>query len=120
MDLAVFQSYGIPSLMAGFLGWRFLKFRRARSRLSRLAEVGAVVVDVRSRGEFAESCNPLSVNIPLDELVRRAEGLDPAKPIVVCCASGGRSARAAAILRGRGFQDVVNAGPWQNTLRVGS
>jgi rhodanese-related sulfurtransferase len=36
--------------------------------------------------------------------------------VVVCCASGTRSAAAAAILKARGFKEVVNAGPWTNTL----
>ena len=32
------------------------------------------------------------------------------KPVVVYCASGGRSAVAAQILRANGFVDVTNAG----------
>ncbi len=77
---------------------------------------GGVIVDVRSPGEFAAGANPLSRNIPLGELEGRLKELDPAVPVMVCCASGMRSALAAAILRRAGFQEVVNMGSWSNTL----
>ena len=53
---------------------------------------------------------------PLGGLDARAGELDASKPVIVCCASGTRSAMAAAVLARRGFKEVVNAGPWANTL----
>jgi len=46
--------------------------------------------------------------IPLGELPRRLGELDPSAEIVVHCKSGGRSARAAALLQERGFTRVFN------------
>ncbi len=116
MDLSNFQSYLFPVALVAFFGWRLLRFRQVRSRLPSLLSQGAVVVDVRSRGEFLSGARDGSVNIPLDELERGAESLDREKPIVVCCASGTRSAMAASVLKRKGFQIVVNAGPWTNTV----
>ena len=46
--------------------------------------------------------------IPLGELPRRLGELDPAAEIVVHCKSGGRSARAVALLREKGFDRASN------------
>lgn len=116
MDISPLASYLIPALVLGFLGWRFMGFRRVRGALPGLLGAGAVIVDVRSPGEFAGGAAPGSVNIPLRELASRAGELDPSKPVVLCCASGTRSAMAAAILKRAGFSLVYDAGPWGNTL----
>ena len=36
------------------------------------------------------------------------------RPVIVCCASGTRSAMAAHRLRRLGFKQVVNAGSWRS------
>jgi phage shock protein E len=71
---------------------------------------GATVLDVRTPSEFAGGSYPGAVNIPLAALAARTRELRRDRPVVVYCASGVRSARAAAVLRGAGFGDVVNAG----------
>jgi rhodanese-related sulfurtransferase len=116
MELTQAQFYAVPALVAGFFAWRLLRFRAAKKGVPALLGEGAVIVDVRSRGEFAVAGNPVSINIPLDELERRSDELDPSKPVVLCCASGTRSAMAAALLRRKGFRKVSNAGPWHNTV----
>lgn len=76
---------------------------------------GAVIVDVRSPGEFASGHAKGAVNIPLDQLeLKLAKVKSYRKPIVVCCASGMRSARAKAILTSQGVSDVHDAGSWRN------
>jgi rhodanese-related sulfurtransferase len=80
----------------------------------RLRREGAQVVDVRSPGEFAGGHAEGSVNIPLDELEQRAGELDRGRWVIVCCASGTRSAMARHRLRKHGFERVLNAGPWRN------
>ena len=115
-DFETIQPYLIPAAVAAFLLFRYIRFRLARGRLPDLAARGAVFVDVRTPAEYASGSRPGSVNIPLDSLARRAAELDKTRPIVLCCASGARSAAAAAILRQLGFAEVVNAGPWKNTL----
>ena len=115
MTFEEIQPYLIPAAVAAFLLYRFLKFRGVRGKLPELARGGAVFVDVRTPAEHAAGSRPGSLNIPLDELERRAGELDRSKTIVLCCASGARSGVAASILKRKGFT-VINAGPWQNTL----
>jgi rhodanese-related sulfurtransferase len=116
MDQEALRPWLVPAAVAAWFAWRFLKFRAVKRRLPELLRRGAIVVDVRSAAEFAGGARPGSLNIPLDSLQRRSAELDPAKPVVVCCASGTRSAVARGILAARGFKEVVNAGPWTNTL----
>jgi len=110
------QSYLPIGAVAAWFGWRFLKFRSVKARLPELLSRGAVIVDVRSPAEYAAGARPGSLNIPLGELAGRAKALDASKPVIVCCASGTRSGMAAGILKSKGFKEVVNAGPWANTL----
>jgi len=116
MDNESLQKWIVPALVLAWLLRKLLLFRAAKKRLPALLEQGALVVDVRSKGEYAAGARPGSLNIPLGELERNLSRLDPAKPVIVCCASGTRSAMAAGILRKNGFKNVLNAGPWQNTL----
>ncbi len=79
----------------------------------------ALVIDVRSPGEFATGNVPGSLNIPVSDLPRRIGEIDKTRSIVVCCASGGRSAMAAAILKGNRFKGIYDVGPWQNAMKRG-
>ncbi len=72
---------------------------------------GATIVDVRTTDEFNEEHYPGAVNIPVEEAhLRLAEFGDKARPVVVYCATGSRSAYAARVLRMAGYADVTNAG----------
>jgi hydroxyacylglutathione hydrolase len=64
------------------------------------------VLDVRNAGELEAGMLPDARHIPLAELARRMDELDPATPVVVYCAGGWRSSVAASLLRARGFADV--------------
>jgi molybdopterin/thiamine biosynthesis adenylyltransferase/rhodanese-related sulfurtransferase len=67
-----------------------------------------VILDVREESE-AKICRiPGSTLIPLGELPRRLDELDLSAEIVVHCKSGGRSARAVALLREKGFTKAEN------------
>lgn len=77
----------------------------------RLVAQGALLVDVRSRGEFAERPVPGAVNVPIDELQRRARELGPPdRPVVVYCHTGARAAAAKLMLERAGFRRVHNVG----------
>jgi len=54
------------------------------------------------------------VKIPLHEIHERAKELDRARWVIVCCASGARSAMARRKLRAQGFDRVLKAGSWRN------
>ena len=98
----------------------FVLIQRLRARKAPSAVVsekirsGATIIDVRTAGEFAGASYPRAKNIPVDLLPARMAGLPKDKPIVLYCASGARSARAARILKQAGFADVVNAGSLQS------
>ena len=62
--------------------------------------------------EFAQGHAPRSRNIPLDQFQARIPEIDPAKPVILCCASGGRSGAAKTLLEQAGYREVHNAGPW--------
>lgn len=86
------------------------------TQITQLIAQGATIIDVRSPAEFRQGANPKSVNIPIDRFSDSIATLDPNQTYVLCCASGGRSGMAEGILRSKGFKNVVNAGPWQNTM----
>jgi phage shock protein E len=73
---------------------------------------GAIIVDVRTKGEYQGGHIRNSVNIPLDKLAQNLKKLDKNKPVITCCASGMRSASAKSILKSNGFTEVHNGGAW--------
>ncbi|MBI3130792.1 MAG: rhodanese-like domain-containing protein [Acidobacteria bacterium] len=105
----------LPLALFGFLWWR----GRGASpdQLKALMARDAQRVDVRTAGEFAAGHASGTVNIPLDQLARRTAELDKARPVLLCCASGSRSAMAANLLKAQGFE-AVNAGPWGKLLNL--
>lgn len=72
---------------------------------------GAVLLDVRTKEEYADYHISGSVNIPLDRL-DTIHGNIPDKtiPLFVHCLSGGRSASAAAYLKRNGYSRVYDIG----------
>ena len=65
------------------------------------------VLDVREPHEY-QICNINGHLIPLGDLPRRVNELDPNQEIVAHCRSGARSAKAADFLRKAGFRNVHN------------
>jgi rhodanese-related sulfurtransferase len=60
------------------------------------------IVDVRTTSEFSGGHVNGSVNIPLNEVQSRVEEFRKMQqPLVLCCASGGRSGQAAAFLQSK-------------------
>jgi rhodanese-related sulfurtransferase len=106
--------YLLLAVVAGYFAWRVINSFLVRRRLPSLLKEGAQLVDVRGRGEFAAGHAANSINIPLPEIGERAGDLDRSRPVIVCCASGTRSAMAAHRLRRLGFGRVVNAGSWRS------
>jgi rhodanese-related sulfurtransferase len=74
---------------------------------------GAVIIDVRSAGEYRGGHIPGSKNIPLQNLSGQIAKLDKKKPIITCCASGMRSGSAKSLLKAKGFE-VYNGGSWMS------
>ena len=81
---------------------------------------GAVVVDVRTPGEFAAGAIPGAVNIPVDDLRERlAELPDGDAPLILHCGVGIRSHAALAALKGSGRM-VLNLDGGYTTWKAGS
>jgi len=77
-----------------------------------IKEKQGTVVDVRTTEEFSAGNAEGSINIPLQEIERRMDELIKLKqPLVLCCASGGRSEQATQHLMQQGFE-CCNAGSW--------
>lgn len=70
------------------------------------------IVDVRTREEFTGGHVAGSVNIPLQEIPDRMDEIKSMKqPLVLCCASGGRSGQATYYLSQQSIE-CCNAGSW--------
>jgi phage shock protein E len=80
---------------------------------AQLVKDGAIILDVRTSGEFSTGHIKGSINIPVNSLAHNLTKLKAKnKPIITCCASGMRSASAKSILQSNGFSDVYNGGSW--------
>jgi len=73
----------------------------------------ATVVDVRTPTEFVEGHVKGSVNIPLQEIPTRLTEFKKMKNIILCCASGNRSAQATNYLKRNGIE-FENGGSWRD------
>lgn len=87
-----------------------------------LVEGGAFLLDVRERSEFSAGHAPQARNVPLSQLAGHLAKVPEDRTIVTVCRSGARSAHAARLLAGQGY-DVVNLSggmyAWQRAgLRV--
>jgi len=107
----------LAALLVGLGWWLLLRGRNRPAPLTQqqvheLRRKGALILDVRSPGEFAQGHVKGARNIPLGTLRDRLGDLDKDKPILACCASGARSASARSILLKAGFKEVHNVGPW--------
>jgi rhodanese-related sulfurtransferase/rubrerythrin len=72
-------------------------------------EEGAyTLLDVRQPGEYESEHIPGARLIPLPGLKDGRRQLDSQKPVIVYCASGGRSLAAAQLLSGLGFNEIYN------------
>lgn len=70
------------------------------------------IIDVRTPGEFSGGNVAGSINIPVQEILQRLEEIKNLKqPLLLCCASGGRSGQATEFLSRQGIT-CYNGGSW--------
>ena len=103
-------------LIAGLLMATLLLGRVGRGRSGEeahaLVDQGAVLVDVRTKQEFAAGHLPGAINIPVQDLDVRVNELgNTHTPVVVYCRSGTRSSYAAGVLERAGYERVLDLGP---------
>lgn len=105
-------------IVAGIIALIFLIFYRVKNTViadsksvKDKIQSGAKIFDVRTVDEFQSGHYPGAINIPVDQISKRIEEFgDKSKPIIVYCASGGRSSSARGVLLSLGYTDVTNAG----------
>jgi rhodanese-related sulfurtransferase len=81
-----------------------------------LVETGAQIIDVRTPAEFSTGHIPNSMNIPLALLTKRIARHNKDTQIILCCASGMRSATARNTLLSMGYRFVHNGGSWKRLM----
>ena len=117
MGLARIALFVLAAFGALFIVKMLLRMRGLPpEQIAEIKSRGAQMIDVRTSAEFSSGHATGSKNIPLDRLQDRLKDLDRKRPILVCCATGSRSAMAKTLLERAGFAEVHNAGPW-TTLR---
>lgn len=85
----------------------------SNDELAKTINNSALLVDVRSSGEFESGNVKGSINIPVDQISNHlAKFKAKDNNIVVFCRSGMRSSQAKSILEKNGFTNVTNAGTW--------
>lgn len=76
-----------------------------------IGKKGAQLIDVRTPKEYEKGHlkEALLINYMADNFKDNAfKGLDKSKPVLIYCASGGRSAKSAKIYKEAGFVKVYN------------
>ena len=96
-------------LLGRLLGIKQVDFKQ-------LVKDGAVIVDVRTVGEYKTGHIKNSVNIPLSDIQRSLNKIPKNKTIITCCASGMRSGSAKQLLKSNGY-NVHNGGGWNSLAR---
>lgn len=95
-----------------------LLFGNKKDKIIDFKSRGAIILDVRTSGEFNSGAIIGSKNIPLHNINSKIVELKKLnKPIITCCASGMRSGSAAAILRSNQIE-TINGGNWQRLDRI--
>jgi hydroxyacylglutathione hydrolase len=69
---------------------------------------GVQILDVREDREWRDGHIPGSVHMPYHDIHSIPDGIDPARPVAVICASGQRSAVGASLLQCYGAGDVLH------------
>ena len=77
-----------------------------------LQQQGAVIIDVRTAGEFNGGHIKGAINIPVDSIRSKINDIKKkGKPVITCCASGMRSGSATSMLKQAGVE-AYNGGSW--------
>lgn len=81
---------------------------------------GAVVIDVRSAGEFTAGHLPNTVNIPLSEIetVIARKVQDKSQVLLLHCQTGSRSGEAKKKLKALGYVNAFNLGSYSRAAQI--
>lgn len=111
-----FKNYWPFIVLGLWFAYKWWNSKRIVAMLPELKKQGAILIDVRSAAEFASGNAPGTMNIPLSALGSRLGEIPKSAPVVLCCASGTRSAMAKLLLKKNGYPNVHNIGTWNKLL----
>jgi phage shock protein E len=108
--LAIAPALLAPALAAAQAAAAGVKSGRVDGATAKsLAASGARVVDVRTAEEFASGHVPGAINIPYDEIGKRASEIGPpSTPVVLYCRTGRRSGIAVEALQKAGYEKLYD------------
>jgi phage shock protein E len=96
------------------MGLLDLLFGNQQKNITDFQSRGAIILDVRTKGEFQQGAIKGSKNIPLQNISSKINEIKKLnKPVITCCASGMRSGSAASILKSNGIE-ATNGGGWMS------
>lgn len=102
----------------------FLLVRRSRQIAEKDAQShlqnGALVIDVRTPGEFRSGHLPGAINLPLDQIETSLPPRvkDKGHPLLLHCQSGMRSGVATRKLNAMGYANAFNLGSYARAARI--
>ncbi|RZM27278.1 MAG: rhodanese-like domain-containing protein [Pedobacter sp.] len=105
-------------LLTCYLGYRIYGYLKVGKDLESKIAKGAVVLDVRTAGEFSSGHIAGSINISLGTIRDRYIELDREKTYITTCSHGLRSGKVEKILRELGFKHVYNGGAWVDLEKI--
>jgi hydroxyacylglutathione hydrolase len=108
-------------LLGGVLAGGMTEWRRARRPVAHVERVDLVdlpkrmaadpslqILDVREKAERDQGYIPGSLFVPWHDIHSPPDGVDPARPVAVVCASGQRAGVAASLLQRHGAERVIH------------
>jgi len=120
MEAVAGESYDVPEIdpavlaaVDGFVsnipeGWLAIG---DAEKLDNAIAAGAVLIDVREPGEYAEGAIPNALSIPIRSLGENLDQIPTDTPVVVYCASGFRAALSLSALQIMGYTNVRSFPP---------
>ena len=92
-------------------------FGNKTEQIQEYVDKGAIILDVRTKGEWDNGHIKNAKHIPLDQLRNQIAKIKKMnKPVITCCASGARSGQAVQILKSNDIE-AINGGGWSSLQR---
>ena len=92
-------------------------FGNKKEQIQEFVDKGAIILDVRTKGEWDNGHIKNAKHVPLDQLRNQLPKIKKMnKPVITCCASGARSGQAAQILKSNNIE-AINGGGWSSLQR---
>lgn len=101
-----------------YISYRTYRFVMIVDGLPEKIENGAIILDVRTEGEYSMGHIAGSINISLGTIRERYSELDKCKTYITCCSHGLRSVKVETLLKEKGFKNIYNGGAWTDLEKI--